>query len=139
LAFAILLLQCLGCLATHKRAKGRLDTPRKARMILIGERCLNMFGSLFSFICLVIVVIRLAGIYRYDPVCGMYECEFRHRLIVVAVLYFLNTILFGGLVLIQMHQHEYFHILPIVGGENANLIGSSRVVTTHTQHTTYAH
>jgi hypothetical protein len=36
LAFFLLLLQLLGCLATHKRAKGRLDTPRKAHMIRIG-------------------------------------------------------------------------------------------------------
>jgi hypothetical protein len=36
LAFFLLLLQILGCLKTHKRAQGRLDTPRKAHMIRIG-------------------------------------------------------------------------------------------------------
>jgi hypothetical protein len=41
LAFFLLLLQLLGCLATHKRAKGRLDTPRKAHMIRIGVRLQN--------------------------------------------------------------------------------------------------
>jgi hypothetical protein len=41
LAFFLLLLQLLGCLATHKRAKGRLDTPRKAKLIRIGVRLQN--------------------------------------------------------------------------------------------------
>jgi len=115
LAFAILLLQCLGCLSTLTQAKGRLDTPRKVRMIRAGERGVDAFGALFSCIAFIIVVIRLGGIFRYEPVCGMFECDFRARLIVVAVLYFLNTILFGGLMLISMHQHEYFQVVEVVG------------------------
>jgi len=126
LAFAILLLQCLGCLATFKQAQGRLDTPKKARIIKMGERGLDLFGALFSFICLITAVIRLSGIFRFDPVCGIYECEFRYRLIVVAVLYFVNTILFGGLILISMHRNEYFRIVNT--GEHAHLIESHRVV-----------
>jgi hypothetical protein len=42
LAFAILLLQCLGCLKTWKRAKGRLDTARKERLIRMGV-CLMFY------------------------------------------------------------------------------------------------
>jgi MFS family permease len=122
LAFAILLLQCLGCLKTWKRAKGRLDTPRKERMIRIGERSLDLFGALFSFICFITVVIRLAGIFRYDPACGVYECEFRNRLIVVAALYFINTILFGGLILISMQHYEYFRVVEAVGVERVGLL-----------------
>jgi len=107
LAFFLLLLQCLGCLATLKQAKGRLDTPKKAQMIRIGERVLEVFGALFSFICLILVVIRVSDMFRYDPACGIYECEFRSRLVTVAVLYFINTIMFGGLILISMQHHEH--------------------------------
>jgi len=113
LSFFLLLLQCLGCLATLKRAKGRLDTPKKARMIRIGERVVEIFGAIFSFICLITVAIRLSGMYRYDPECGVFECEFRNRLVTVAALYFINTILFGGLILISMHQHEYFRVVEL--------------------------
>jgi hypothetical protein len=38
LAFFLLLLQLLGCLKTWKRAEGRLDTPRKVRMMTMGVR-----------------------------------------------------------------------------------------------------
>jgi len=131
LAFAILLLQCLGCLATIKRAKGRLDTPQKVRMMKIGVRVMNAFGALFSFICLITVTIRLAGIFRYDPTCGIYECEFRNRLIVVAALYFINTILFGALILISMHHHQHFHIVKTAEGTALMETGGSHVVTTH--------
>jgi len=114
LAFFLLLLQCLGCLATLNRAKGRLDTPRKARMIRTGERVVELFGAVFSFICLMTAAIRLSDMFRYDPVCGVFECEFRNRLVTVAALYFINTILFGGLILISMHQHEYFRVVEVV-------------------------
>jgi hypothetical protein len=64
------------------------------------------FGALFSFICLMIAVIRLGGIYRYDPVCGIYECEFRNRLVAVAVNKISKIIKINILSGTLLHQHS---------------------------------
>jgi hypothetical protein len=102
LAFFVLLIQCLSCVGTFKQAKGKVEAPRMIEMgvcflflkyfilfsyfnKLMQERFVEIFGAILSFIGLITVAIRLSDIYRYDPVCGIYECEFRSRLITVAV------------------------------------------------------
>ena len=66
----------------------------------------EIFGALFSFICLIIAAIRVASILRYDPACGLYECEFRNRLVSVAVEEIFNNWLNQNILGAVLYQHD---------------------------------